>query len=90
MITKIPFYNHQYKIDLSKPLDLSIPISGSEKNITAWYLDAPSITPVVDKNWIGKVSEGAATNFNTIVFNPHSHGTHTECIGHITSNYHNS
>ncbi len=36
-------------------------------------------------DWIGKVSEGkSSTNFNNIFFNPHGHGTHTECLGHIT------
>ena len=39
-------------------------------------------------NFIGSVKEGASTNFNTIVFNPHAHGTHTECIGHITKDFH--
>ena len=43
------------------------------------------IAPVVFGNWIGKVSEGkSSTNFNNICFNPHGHGTHTECLGHIT------
>jgi kynurenine formamidase len=35
--------------------------------------------------WVGKVSSGmSSTNFNNIFFNPHGHGTHTECLGHIT------
>jgi kynurenine formamidase len=38
-------------------------------------------------NWIGKVSEGSSTNFNNIFFNPHGHGTHTECLGHITREF---
>jgi kynurenine formamidase len=33
---------------------------------------------------VGRVSEGASVNFNTITFNPHAHGTHTECVGHIS------
>lgn len=37
--------------------------------------------------WTGKVSEGASTNFNNIYFNPHGHGTHTECLGHITKEF---
>jgi kynurenine formamidase len=39
-------------------------------------------------DWIGKVSEGkSSTNFNNIFFNPHAHGTHTECLGHITRDF---
>ena len=76
------------KIDLSKPLDISIPLNASLENPIAWYLNEPKIEPVKEGDWIGKVSEGASVNFNTIEFNPHAHGTHTECIGHITSEFH--
>ncbi|MEQ3661578.1 MAG: cyclase family protein [Flavobacterium sp.] len=75
-------------IDLSKPLDISIPLSNNDKNPIAWYQNMPIIEPVKDGNWIGKVSEGkSSTNFNNIFFNPHAHGTHTECLGHITRDF---
>jgi kynurenine formamidase len=39
-------------------------------------------------DWIGKVAEGqSSTNFNNLFFNPHAHGTHTECLGHITKDF---
>lgn len=75
-------------MDVSKPIDLSIPLQASDKNPNAWYIDQPEITPVHLDGWVGKVSEGAAVNFNNIAFNPHSHGTHTECVGHITKEFH--
>ena len=65
-------------------MDISIPLEGGDKNVNAWYLDAPKITPHQEGDFIGKVSEGAPVNFNDIWFNPHSHVTHTECLGHIT------
>lgn len=70
--------------DLSQPIDISIPLTDNESNPIAWYLDKPVIEPVAMGDWVGKVSEGASTNFNNIFFNPHGHGTHTECLGHIT------
>lgn len=76
-----------FKVDLSKPIDISIPLS-TEKNPLAWYIDPLEITPVQTEDWIGKVSEGGDVNFNTITFNPHSHGTHTETAGHITEKVH--
>lgn len=79
--------NKQQLIDLSKPLDISIPLSASAKNPKAWLQGRPKIEPVVMDEWIGKVSEGAAINFNDIHFNPHAHGTHTECVGHITEDF---
>jgi kynurenine formamidase len=76
-----------FTIDLSKPIDISIPLSNSEKTPIAWYIEKPQIEPVVFGEWIGKVSEGSSTNFNNIFFNPHGHGTHTECLGHITREF---
>jgi len=75
-------------VDLSKPLDISIPLKSSSKNPIAWNMDKPKIEPVKSENWVGKVSKGASVNFNDITFNPHAHGTHTECIGHITPEFH--
>ncbi|HLP63591.1 cyclase family protein [Flavobacterium sp.] len=76
-----------FQIDLSKPIDISIPLSNSDQNPIAWYIEKPQIEPVVFGEWIGKVSEGSSTNFNNIFFNPHGHGTHTECLGHITREF---
>jgi kynurenine formamidase len=87
MQTTINFKAKDYIVDLSKPLDISIGLRGDEKNPVAWYLDAPKITPVKDGDFIGKVSEGASVNFNNIQFNPHAHGTHTECVGHISREF---
>ncbi|TDE31265.1 cyclase family protein [Flavobacterium ranwuense] len=77
-----------FKVDLSKPIDISIPLTNTDENPIAWYIDKPVIEPVVFGDWIGKVSEGkSSTNFNNIFFNPHGHGTHTECLGHITREF---
>jgi kynurenine formamidase len=76
------------KIDLSKPIDISISLTNTDENPIAWYLEKPTIEPVKNGDWIGKVSEGSSsTNFNNIFFNPHGHGTHTECLGHITHEF---
>ena len=78
---------NNFQIDLSKPLDISIPLSNTDENPIAWYLEKPEIVPVKSGEWVGKVSEGSSTNFNNIFFNPHGHGTHTECLGHITKEF---
>ena len=80
--------NNEFKVDLSKPFDISIPLTNTDENPIAWYIEKPVIEPVVFGDWIGKVSEGkSSTNFNNIFFNPHGHGTHTECLGHITREF---
>ena len=84
MLAKI----NNFEVDLSKPIDISISLSNTEENPIAWYIEKPEIKPVVFGDWIGKVSEGkSSTNFNNIFFNPHGHGTHTECLGHITNDF---
>ena len=84
MLAKI----NNFEIDLSKPIDISIPLTNTDENPIAWYIEKPVIEPVVFGDWIGKVSEGkSSTNFNNIFFNPHGHGTHTECLGHITREF---
>ncbi|SHG69884.1 cyclase family protein [Flagellimonas flava] len=84
MIATIKFNSKTFRIDLTQPLDISIPLKGGASNINAWYLDSPEIKPHQEDGFIGKVSEGAPVNFNDVFFNPHSHVTHTECLGHIT------
>lgn len=76
-----------YTVDLLKPIDISLPITADDTNPIAWYIERPVIEPVKMGEWIGKVSEGSSTNFNNVFFNPHGHGTHTECLGHITKDF---
>lgn len=87
MKSNLQIGKESYKIDLSKPLDISLPLQASTKNPIAWYLDAPKIEPVKMGDWVAKVSQGASVNFNNIEFNPHAHGTHTECVGHISKEF---
>ncbi|TXD83665.1 cyclase family protein [Subsaximicrobium wynnwilliamsii] len=88
MIASINYQSRTRKIDLTKPLDISIPMRASKDNVNAWYIDAPKIEPVVIDEWKAAVVDGASINFNSINFNPHAHGTHTECVGHITEKVH--
>ena len=88
MKATIQHNNSTYNIDLSNPIDISIPLTNTAENPIAWYIDKPVIEPVKFEEWIGKVSSGmSSTNFNNIQFNPHAHGTHTECLGHITHEF---
>lgn len=87
MKTTISYENRNYEIDLSEPLDISIPITGGHENVNAWYVGQPEIIPHTDGEFVGDVTKGASTNFYDIRFNPHAHGTHTECVGHITKEH---
>jgi hypothetical protein len=32
--------NNEFKIDLSKPIDISIPLTNTDENPIAWYIEA--------------------------------------------------
>lgn len=78
------FLSDAQYIDTKQPLDLSIPLQSGSENLTAWYVDAPRFEPVRANGFLGAVNEGGSVNFRNVFFNPHGHGTHTECLGHIT------
>ena len=84
MIATVQYNSKKLKIDLSQPLDISIPIRSDKSNVNAWYVGPPKIEPEVFDNGVISVAEGAPVNFNKITFHPHAHGTHTETVGHIT------
>lgn len=84
MIANIEIENKIYKVDLSKPIDISFPLIKNEITPSAWYVNPLTIEPVVGDNFVGDVNQGSGVNFRNIFFNPHGHGTHTECVGHIS------
>jgi kynurenine formamidase len=77
--------NESFTIDLLKPLDISIPLQSGSDNLTAWYQPPPEIRAVEMEGFVGNVRKGGSVNFNNVFFNPHAHGTHTECVGHISA-----
>ena len=83
MKASITHHKKTVTVDLSQAIDISIPLS-AVKNPLAWYIDPLTIAPVQQDDWVGSVAQGGVVNFNTITFNPHAHGTHTETVGHIT------
>lgn len=77
--------NIQYDVDLSKPLDISIPlVPGSDAPNCFWapHFDAE---PFKSGDWIGDTKQGGDVNFKNVSLNPHGNGTHTECVGHIAT-----
>ena len=84
MFASIQHKGKTYKTDLSKPIDISIPLRAGQHNVNAWHAEPVKIEPVRAGGWIGEVKSGASVNFRNISFNPHGNGTHTECVGHIS------
>ena len=84
MFASIQHKGKTFKTDLSKPIDISIPLRAGNNNVNAWNASPVKIEPVRAGDWIGEVKSGASVNFRNISFNPHGNGTHTECVGHIS------
>ena len=57
MITIVQYKSRKFQIDLSKPMDISIPITGNTDNVNAWYLGHPKIEPVITEDWVGSVRQ---------------------------------
>ncbi len=84
----ILYLNDREFIDTEAGTDLSIPMVNTDQNPLAWYVEPPVFEPVRANGFVGAVAEGGSVNFRNIFFNPHGHGTHTECLGHITPEVH--
>jgi len=87
MIATIFHSGKEYKVDFFKPIDISMPLTNNENSTRAWYQSPMQLDPVRMGDWVGDVKEGGSVNFRNILFNPHAHGTHTECVGHISKEF---
>ncbi|MET2985977.1 cyclase family protein [Aureibaculum conchae] len=83
MLTTIQYGSQKLKINLSEPLDISIPLPLTRDNVgvLAWNQKSPRLKKM------RSIKKKHSSNFNSIYFKPHAHGTHTECVGHITKEF---
>ncbi len=87
MISTIFLQNKEYKIDIEKGLDISIPFTQHLNQVNCFYAPYFEYEPVRMGGFVGKVSEGGPVNFMNVKLNVHGNGTHTECVGHITTEF---
>ncbi len=85
MIIKFQHKTHEFKCDLSKGIDISIPLTSNSKGPKCFFAPDFKVEPVISGSFIGEVTAGSPVNFRNIIVNPHGNGTHTECVGHITA-----
>ncbi|MBK7943228.1 MAG: cyclase family protein [Flavobacteriales bacterium] len=83
MIADIEHHGRRFRVDLGRPIDLSLPLHAGEGRLRAWYVDPVRMEPVVMGDRTFAVSAGAPVNFRNVFVNPHGHGTHTESVGHL-------
>lgn len=83
MIAEITHHGRAFRVDLSKPIDLSHPLHDGPAQLRAWWVDPVRMEPVRNGDVEYAVKSGSPVNFRNVFFNPHGHGTHTESVGHI-------
>lgn len=84
MIASFSHHGRTYTADLSKPIDLSIPLRDGVENPNCFWAPMPEFAPVRAGDFVGSTAEGGVVNFFNVRLNPHGNGTHTECVGHIS------
>ncbi len=75
----------KYQANLAEPLDISIPLKNSDNQVKCFYAPDFECAPVRTDNFVGSTHEGSPVNFFNVRLNPHGNGTHTECVGHIST-----
>jgi kynurenine formamidase len=84
MHTIIEHKEKTYQCDLSKPIDISIPMRSGLDNPNAFGIPHPTFEPLVIGEFVGSVAKGGSVNCENLLLNAHGNGTHTECVGHIS------
>jgi len=71
-------------VDLGEPVSLADEVRFSGRDPS--YFGAPPALarPLELPGFSGRVTRGASCNCSTLTLTPHAHGTHTECVAHLT------
>jgi hypothetical protein len=76
----------RWQANLAASIDLAIRLQFPGPQPRFFAADAASATPLRTGSFTGTVASGASCNCSVHSLAPHCHGTHTECIGHLTDN----
>jgi arylformamidase len=74
----------RWQADLRRPIDLAIPLDFAGDQPRFFATTAAAAEPLRVGSFTGSVAAGASCNCATFTLAPHCHGTHTECVGHVT------
>jgi len=76
----------RWRVDLTAPVDLAITLEFPGPQPRFFAGGPASAEPLRAGTFTGSVSGGASCNCGVYTLSPHCHGTHTECVGHVTDN----
>jgi kynurenine formamidase len=81
---RIAFGGREVRVDLSQPMDLAVPLEFTGPQPRHFGAPVATSRPLQLEGFSGAVRQGASCNCDIITLIPHCHGTHTECVGHLT------
>ena len=75
----------RYRVNLDQPRDISIPLRFDGAHLSVFGAPQPRREPYATESFVGDVRQGGSCNCDIYSFAAHTSGTHTECVGHISS-----
>ena len=83
---ELEYTNHgrRWKVDLRHPVDLAVTLEFQGPQPRFFASRPASAEPLRAGAFTGSVAGGASCNCSVYSVAPHCHGTHTECVGHLT------
>jgi kynurenine formamidase len=79
-------YGRRWQAAATAPVDLAITLQFHGPQPRFFADAAASAAPLRAGTFSGTVASGASCNCSVYTLSPHCHGTHTECVGHVTDN----
>jgi kynurenine formamidase len=76
--------NADYVAACDLPYDISIPVCFGDTQLSVFGAPPARREVYAAGGFIGNVAQGGSCNCDIYHFAPHTSGTHTECVGHIT------
>src|SRR5690349_11454662 len=74
----------EYEADIAKAISISIPLYFDGPQPDVHGIESAKASTMEIPGIIGDTHKGGSCNWQRYSLIPHSHGTHTECVGHIT------
>jgi hypothetical protein len=78
-------WNKSCSVDFSAPISIHLPLNFEAGNPQCFYIEQPTFAPLRVGSYVGSVAEGGSCNCEVLTLTPHGQGTHTECVGHLTT-----
>jgi arylformamidase len=78
-------FGRRFYADVSDPLSLAIPLDFDGPQPSHFGARPAHAVALASGAFIGDVRQGGSVNCETLHLTPHCNGTHTECVGHLTS-----